>query len=419
MSNRDTDNAIVDPAVYADEARYHAVFAGLRRDDPVHWAEPDEYAPFWAVTRHADIVEVQRQPAIFESGGRVMLTKRESEEQIARKTGGQKRPYRGITALNGQEHTNLRNVTREWFLPRNINALEDRIAVLAREFVDRLESHGGRCDFVEDVAVWYPLRVILLIFGLPPENEPLLLRLSKEINGAQDPDVKRSESEAEHMMQVVGEIFGFFAEVAADRRAAPRDDLASLIANAKIEGEPLSDMDVFSYYLAITVAGHDTTSASVAAGLEQLILNPDELRKLQADPSLIPGAVDEMIRWAAPVKHFFRRATQDYVLNGKQIRAGDDLMMCYPSACRDEATFEDPFAFRVDRSPNAHLAFGIGPHLCMGQYLARLEMSVFYRELISRLDSVALDGPAIQSRTLFMGGLKHLPIRYRMRRLAA
>lgn len=415
MNGKATDNAIVDPAVYADETRYHALFARLRRDDPVHWSEPDDYAPFWAITRHADIVEVQRQPAIFESGGRVMLAKQQSEDEIARQTGGRKRPYRGITALNGKEHTDLRNVTREWFLPRNINALEDRIAVLAREFVDRLDGRDGRCDFVEDVAVWYPLRVILLIFGLSPEHEPLLLRLSKEINGAQDPDVQRSESEAEHMMQVVGEIFGFFAEVAADRRRSPRDDLASLIANAQIDGAPLSDMDVFSYYLAITVAGHDTTSASVAAGLEQLIRNPDQLARLKADPSLIPSAVDEMIRWAAPVKHFFRRATQDYVLNGRQIRAGDDLMMCYPSACRDEQAFEDPFAFRVDRTPNPHLAFGIGPHLCMGQYLARLEMAAFYRELIARLDWVELDGEPEQSRTLFMGGLKHLPIRYGLR----
>lgn len=411
----DIDNAIVDPAIYADPSLYHARFAELRREDPVHWAEPDAYRPFWAVTRHAHIVEAQRQPAIFESGGRVMLATRAAEERIARHTGGSTRPYRGITALNGAEHANLRNVTRDWFLPRNLKALESSIASIARGSIAHMASLGERCDFVEDVALWYPLRVILMIFGLPPEHEAMMLRLSKEINGAQDPELKRSDSEGEHMIAVVGEMAKFFAELAAERRRAPRNDLASLIANATIDGSPLSEADVFGYYLAITVAGHDTTSASTAAGLQALIENPAELARLRAHPELLPLAVDEMVRWAAPVKHFFRRATRDYVLGGKAIKAGDDLMMCYPSACRDEQEFDDPYSFRVDRKPNPHLAFGFGPHVCMGQFLARLEMSVFFRELLDRVEHFELDGMPEQSRTLFMGGLKHLPIRYRLR----
>jgi cytochrome P450 len=417
--SREIDNAIVSPAVYADPEAYHRYFAQLRREDPVHRAEPDDYRPFWAVTKHAHIVEAQRQPAIFESGGRVMLATRDAEDRIARHTGGSTRPYRAITALNGAEHTNLRNVTKEWFLPRNLNALDTSIGKIAGDFVARMASFNGRCDFVDDIAVWYPLRVILMIFGLPQEAEPMMLRLSKEINGSQDPDLQRSASEGDHMIQVVAEMFKFFAEVAADRRRAPKNDLASLIANAKIEGEPLSDHAIFGYYVAITVAGHDTTSASTAAGVEALIENPAELDKLRANPELIPTAVDEMVRWAAPVKHFFRRATRDYVLGGKLIKAGDDLMMCYPSACRDEDAFVDPFSFKVDRKPNAHLAFGFGPHVCMGQYLAKLEMSIFFRELLAQVDSMSLDGVPEQSRTLFMGGLKHLPIRYRLKALTA
>jgi cytochrome P450 len=253
-----------------------------------------------------------------------------------------------------------------------------------------------------------------MIFGLPPETEPMMLRLSKEINGSQDPEVQRSASEGEHMIQVVAEMFKFYAGVAADRRRAPQNDLASLIANARIDGELLNDHAVFAYYLSITVAGHDTTSASTAAGLMALIENPAELRKLQAQPGLIPNAVDEMVRWAAPVKHFFRKATRDYELGGKQIKAGDDLMMCYPSACRDEEAFPEPFSFKVDRKPNAHLAFGFGPHVCMGQSLAKLEMAIFFRELLSRLEAVELDGNPKHSPTLFMGGLKHLPIRFRL-----
>lgn len=411
----DIDNGIVNPAVYADPCTYHRYFEQLRREDPVHWTEPELYRPFWAVTQHAHIIEAQRQPAIFESGGRVMLATREAEDRIARHTGGSTRPYKGITAMNGVEHTSLRNVTRDWFLPRSLRALETQITSIAREFVSRMESFNGRCDFVEDVALWYPLRVILMIFGLPPETEPMMLRLSKEINGSQDPQMQRSASEGEHMIQVVAEMFKFYAEVAADRRRAPKDDLASLIANARIDGEPLDDHAVFAYYLSITVAGHDTTSASTAAGLLALIQNPAELHKLQQHPELIPGAVDEMVRWAAPVKHFFRRATRDYTLGGKAIRAGDDLMMCYPSACRDEQAFPEPFSFKVDRKPNAHLAFGFGPHVCMGQSLAKLEMSIFFRELLARLETVELNGTPQHSPTLFMGGLKHLPIRFQLR----
>jgi cytochrome P450 len=411
----DIDNAIVDPAVYADPPLYHARFAELRREDPVHWTEPDAYRPFWTVTRHAHIVEAQRQPAIFESGGRVMLATREAEDRIARHTGGSRRPYRGITALNGTEHTNLRNVTRDWFTARSLRNLESRIASIARASLAHMASLGDRCDFVEDVALWYPLRVILMIFGLPAEHEAKMLKLSKEINGAQDPELRRSESEGEHMLAVIGEMAKFFSELAAERRRSPQEDLASLIANATIVGSPLSDADVFGYYLAITVAGHDTTSASTAAGVLALIENPAELARLRAQPELVPLAVDEMVRWAAPVKHFFRRATRDYVLGGKTIKAGDDLMMCYPSACRDEEVFADPFTFRVDRKPNPHLAFGFGPHVCMGQYLAKLEMAVFFREFLERIEHFDLADTPEHSRTLFMGGLKHLPIRYRTR----
>lgn len=415
ISDAGLDNAIVDPAIYADPDRYHAIFADLRRTDPIRWTTPDRYRPFWAVSRHRDIAEAQRQPELFESGGRVMLTTREAEDRIAAATGGSSRPYRGITALNGREHANIRNVTREWFLPRSIKALEEQITVIAREFVARMASYDGRCDFVEDIALWYPLRVILMIFGLPVEEEPRMLRLSKEVNGAQDPDINRGASEGEHMLAVIGEMFQFFQDVANDRRANPRDDLATIIANAHIDGAPIADGDVFSYYLSITVAGHDTTSASTAGGLQALIERPAEMRKLRDNPELMLGAVDEMVRWTAPVKHFFRRATRDCVLGGQPIRAGDDLMMCYPSACRDEEVFDDPFAFRVDRKPNPHLAFGVGPHICIGQYLARLEMSIFFRELLAAVESIELDGEPVQSPTLFMGGLKSLPVRFRMK----
>lgn len=416
LSGTSLDNAIADVDVYADKDRYHRLFAMLRREEPVRWTAPDAYRPFWTIARHADIAEVQRKPDLFLSAPRTTLNTIAAEAEIEAAT-GRKQVQRTVISTDGAEHQALRDVAREWFLPQGVKRLEADIAAIARASIDAMVEKGGACDFAADIAVWYPLRVILQIFGLAgdEEAERKLLRLSKEVNGVNEPDVQRSRSHGAHMLETFKEMFGYFADIAADRRANPRDDLASVIANARIDGEPLSELDIFSYYLSITVAGHDTTSAATAGGLLELIRNPDEMAKLRDDPKYLRTAIDEMVRWTHPVKHFFRTATVDYELRGQQIRAGDALLMCYPSACRDETVFEDPFRFRVDRAPNPHLGFGIGPHVCLGQFLAKLEMSIFYRELLSRIDDIALDGEPVESRTLFMGGLKSLPIRYRVR----
>ena len=411
------DNAIADVGVYSDKARYHALFTKLRRDDPVRWTTPDQYRPFWTVSKHADISEVQKKPALYISGPRTTLNTIEAETKIRAVT-GRNQSQRSIISTDGSEHAALRVVTADWFLPDSVKKLEDDIAAIARHFVDRMAEHGGACDFSEDIAVWYPLRVILLILGLSddPRAEATLLRLSKEMNGSLDKETQRSTSQGEHMLQVVKEIFEYFRPIAEDRRRNPRNDLASVIANAKIDGKPLDELTVFSYYLSVAVAGHDTTSASTAGGLLALIQNPEEMAKLRAKPSLIRIAANEMVRWTHPVKHFFRTAAEDTTLRGQQIKAGDALLMRYPSGCRDEEVFKDPFNFRVDRASNPHLAFGIGPHVCLGQYLAKVEMAAFYRELIARVGDIELAGEPVESQTLFMGGLKRLPIRYSMLR---
>jgi cytochrome P450 len=295
-----------------------------------------------------------------------------------------------------------------------VRKLEEDIGNIARHCIDRMLERTA-CDFVADIAVWYPLRVILLILGLAddPGAEATLLRLSKEMNGSLDDETKRSKSQGEHMLQVVQEIFEYFRPIAQDRRRQPRNDLASIIANAKIDGALAPDLTVFSYYLTVAVAGHDTTSASTAGGLLALLQNPQEMAKLREKPNLIRLAVNEMVRWTHPVKHFFRTAQQDYTLRGRQIHAGDSLLMCYPSACRDEEAFKEPFSFEVGRTANPHLAFGIGPHVCLGQYLAKVEMTAFYKELLARVTDIELNGEPVESQTLFMGGLKRLPIRYR------
>lgn len=413
---RRIDDAITDVEVYADKARYHELFATLRKDDPVRWTEPSQYRPFWTIARHADIAEVQKQPALFLNGPRTSLNTIEAEEKIFAAT-GRRQAQRSIISTDGAEHAGLRQITQSWFLPNSVRKLEQDISKLAHELIDQMIARGDACDFAEDVAVWFPLRVILLILGLGGDKqaEATILRLSKEMVGSLDKEHQRSKSQGEHMLQVVQEIFEFFKPVAAQRREQPQNDLASVIANGQVDGQPLPELTVFSYYLTVAVAGHDTTSASMAGGLLALLQNPEQMTKLRDNPNLMQPAVNEMVRWTHPVKHFFRTARQDYTLRGRNIRAGDSLLMCYPSGCRDEEVFPDPFQFRVDRNPNAHVGFGIGPHVCLGQYLAKVEMTVFFKELLSRIAHIELAGEPVESQTLFMGGLKRLPIRYSQR----
>ena len=274
---------------------------------------------------------------------------------------------------------------------------------------------GGACDFVRDVAVWFPLRVIMLLLGVPREDGLLLLRLTQQTFGAEDPDVAEQADFKAARAQAFAEFVDYFNVLLAKRRREPRDDLASLIANAQIDGKPIPDREALSYYIVIATAGHDTTSATAAGGLLALIENPQEMVKLRADPALLPRAIEEMIRWVTPVKHFGRTAVQDYVLRGRQIKAGQSLMLCYPSANRDEDVFENPFDFRVDREPNKQLAFGIGVHQCLGLHLARQELRAFFAEFLSRVDDVRLAGEPAHVAGTFIAGLKRLPIQYRMK----
>jgi cytochrome P450 len=241
-----------------------------------------------------------------------------------------------------------------------------------------------------------------------------MLRLTQELFGPEDSEMRR---EADHgdLHNVVLDFFDYFNRMTADRRANPRDDLATLIANAEVDGKPIGEFEAMSYYVIVATAGHDTTSSSAAGGLLALIENPSEMAKLKADPDLIPSAVEEMIRWVTPVKHFMRTATADCIVGGKSVRAGEALTLFYPSGNRDEAVFDDPFTFRVDRAPNRQIAFGFGAHLCLGMHLARMEMAELFRELLPRLEHIELAGEPSRVASSFVSGLKHLPVRYRLR----
>lgn len=413
---------IVDPAAYADGDRVDNAFAWLRREAPLDVAQPEGFDPFWVVTRHADILEVERQNELFHNGDRAtVLTTIEADHKVREMMGGSPHLVRSLVQMDNPDHFAYRRVTQPSLMPQNLRALEARIREIARGFIDRMAEHGDRCDFARDVAFLYPLHVIMEVLGVPEADEPRMLKLTQELFGNADPELNRSgksitdvKEGVDSIQSVVMDFMLYFNAITEDRRAKPREDLASIIANGKINGEPMGHLEAMSYYIIAATAGHDTTSSTTAGALWALAENPEQFAKVKADPSLIPGLIEESIRWVTPVKHFMRTATADTELAGRKIAKGDWLFLSYPSGNRDEAVFDDPFAFKVDRTPNKHVAFGYGAHICLGQHLARMEMRVLWEELLARLDSVELDGPPTRMTANFVCGPKSVPIRFKM-----
>jgi len=418
------DDAIVNPDLFANEGEIDALYTKLRAEDPLRFMEPNGFRPFWSVTKHADILEIEKRSDVFVNSLRTYLSPIEGEEWVKSVT-GDTHLFRTLVDLDDPMHMKLRTLTQAWFMPPNLKKLEGRIGEIAKTHVDRMAALGGECDFVKEVAVWYPLRVILEILGVPKEDEPFMLKLTQEIFGPADPDVvaetaHKAEGEsytggpAVDLFQTAQMLFQYFGALTADRRANAKDDVASVIANGKIDGEPIGEREAMSYYVIIATAGHDTTSNAAAAGLLELIRAPDQLAKLKNDLSLLPNAVEEMIRWSTPVKHFMRTAVSDYEIRGKTIKAGEAVCLHYPSGNRDEEVFDAPFEFRVDRDVKKQVAFGHGVHLCLGMHLARMEIRALFAELLPRLEEISLASAPKWSRSNFVSGLKSLPVKYRM-----
>lgn len=410
----DIDEIIVDPRTYGDRDAYHDAFRALRRDDPVHWTDPADFRPFWAVTRHADIMAVELNAANFLNDPRQFLVTRADEDMLFAATGS-RNFARNLVAMDNPDHKVYRALTAAWFGAKSVKALEGEIRALARETVGKMIEMGGACDFAKEIAAWYPLRTIMIVLGVPREDEPLMLELSQKLFGSTDSDTGGGDGMAS-MVEASNRFNQLFDRITAERRREPRNDVATILSTATVNGEPIAESERNAYYLIVAAAGHDTTSSAISGGLLALIENPAEMAKLRANPSLIPNAVDEFVRWTTPVKHFFRTAVNDCEVGGQAVKAGDNLMMCYPSGNRDEAVFADPFVFRIDR-PDAkrHLAFGYGPHLCLGNALAKLEMRILFEEMLGRIDDFALGGEPAWVKANFVSGLKRLPITYRVR----
>ena len=402
---------------YAAHGYPHEAWAELRRKSPVHRFEIDGFDPFWAITLHEDIDRVSRQPRLFLNEPRLVLSSKRfpvrRPEEVAR----------SLLNMDPPEHGKYRGVLNRRFTPHALSFLRPHVEELTRGIVDdvarrTVEGVDGRgeCEFVEEVAARMPLAVILELLGVPREDCMLVFEWTNQAIAPGDPEYRRGAGVLETAERARLALFDYFERHVAERRRRPHDDLVSVLVKGVVDGDPLSDFEILSYCFLLAVAGNETTRNAITGGMLALIENPAEIKRLRKDPAVIDTAVEEVIRWTSPVIHFCRTAAEDTELRGQKIAKGELLVLYYPSANRDERVFAEPSRFDVGRTPNDHLAFGIGEHFCLGANLARLELAAILPELVRRLDRIELAGPVERVRSTFVGGIKRMPIRFEISR---
>lgn len=404
----------ITPEDFGDMEEWHRVAEELRREHPVVRVEKEGWTPFWAVTKHADVFEVSRRSDLFWNT-EYSAPGPDITYQMLQALGFEL--PRTLVHLHGETHAKYRKVTNDWFKPAAVKNLQPMIDRIADEYADRLVELGGECDFAQDIAVPFTIRVIMSIYGVPESDEQLMLELTQGLFGAGDPEYLGDFTDpGELVMQTIGKFQRYFDALTEDRRANPTGDLATVLANGTIDGSPLGETELLWYYIIIATAGHDTTSYAMSGGLEQLLRHPDQMQALRDDPDLAVNATEESIRWTSPVRSFFRWAQDDTELSGVRIPKGDAVLTSYPSANRDEDVFVSPMSFDI-RRPDADklLSFGLGVHYCLGAQVARREVRTMLTKLLERTRSIELAGDPEWSATHFVSGVKHLPIRYELR----
>jgi len=383
----------------------HEAFELLRREAPVFWhAEPDGPG-FWAVTRHADVVAVSRDPATYSSERGSTFIDDQTDEALAQIR---------LTILNMDppKHHRYRRLVSRGFTPRMVGQLIETIEKRAERIVGQVADQGG-CEFVEDVAAKLPLEMICEMIGLPEPDWQRMFELSNLLVGFDDPDYRANP---EAGAEAAAEIYAYCDAVAADRRADPRNDLMSALVHAEVDGERLDDLDLNLFFVTLVVAGNETTRNLINHSMLALIDNPDQAQRLRDDPDLWSTGVEEMLRWGTSIHNFRRTATCDTELHGQPIAEGDKVVMYYMSANRDEDVFVDPYRFDVGRNPNDHVAFGGGGvHFCLGANLARAEIKAVMRQLVDRLDGFETAGEVRRLRSVFVNGVKEMPLSFRPR----
>ncbi|MEU9833046.1 cytochrome P450 [Streptosporangium sp. NPDC048047] len=396
------DINLVDQDLYAREGAPHDQFAWLRANDPVHrhgGGDPG-WPDFWAVTRHADVVQVSRRPDLFSSSRKLALFDEMPEEQ---------REFQRLMMLNQDppEHTRRRSLVNRGFTPRVIGALEQHIRDICHALVDEAKGRPS-VDFVRDIAAPLPLYVICELLGAPVEDRDKLFSWSNQMIGAEDPDYAADPAEGR---DAAAEVYAYANRLAAERREDPRDDIITRLLRPDDDGEVLDENEFDLFVLLLVVAGNETTRNAASGGMLALFEHPEQWRRLVADPSLAGTAADEIVRWVSPVNLFRRTATADTVIGEQEVREGDKVVVFYTSANRDEDVFADPGTFDIGRTPNPHIGFGGGgAHFCLGNHLAKLELRVLFEVLAERLPNLAQAGPARRLRSNFINGIKDLPV---------
>lgn len=406
--------AVTESAAFADPHAVHALFRRLRAEEPVTRVEVVGFPPFWLVTRHDDIKAIENDPETFLAGPRTVLQTL-SQEAFNLERLGDRNGLKTLVHMDGEEHRKHRLIAQGYFNRANIEKLRTQTERQADHYIDKMASMAPACDFASDIAFWFPLRVVMSIMGVPPEDDAHILKLTQQLFGFMDPELGYGQELGEMgVLKVITDFSDYVNALIAERRARPTDDLATVLATAEIDGAPIDSFKQLSYFILVTTAGHDTTSASIAEGMNALIDDPAAMARLKAEPDLCATAADEFVRLAAPVKHFLRTPVRDVEIAGVSIKAGETIMLAFSSAARDEKHFTNPDGVTVDRSVNQHLAFGYGPHVCLGKHLARMEIEVFFRRLLPRLSRIERAGPVQYTEAAFVSGIKKMPVRYVM-----
>jgi cytochrome P450 len=401
---------VISPDGHSDDARLQAAFKLLRAEAPVFWVDTPGMRPFWLLSRHGDISKVERRGAPFTAAPRTFLTSRKTEERLERMLG---KPYviRGLLQMDDSEHAAYRAVAQPSLSPAALAEMEPWLEDGADQIVSGIAGRSDAFDFTKEIAVPFSIRGIMRLLGLPEADDELILKLSWGLVGPEDPVRRLADHPTIAICRAGLGFQEYFDPVAADRRACPRHDLSSVIANAQVQGEAMPDYERFSYYTMMATGGHDTIAFALSGGMHALIEHPDQLARLRADPLLIDTAIEEMLRWTTPGRHIVRNATEDVELGGQTIRAGEAVALFFNSANRDETVFADAEQFRIDRRPNPHLAFGLGRHHCIGAHMARLEMRALLTALLPRLEAVELAGPPRRTCSIMVSGISSLPVR--------
>lgn len=410
MSRDDAvDVDLLSPARYGELGYPYAEWAELRAQAPVRRIDHVATEPYWAVLTQEHIRAVSVQPTLFTQKPTINVKQRTST--------GRLQEARTIVHMDPPDHRAYRQVAARTFTPRSIGTFEQRVREIARSILGNELGDGGpvTTDFVDTVASWHPLRVIAEIMGIPDEDHAEILRCTNLVLASTDPEFRDGDDAVESVNAGTRDFLAYMAAMAQDRKSCPRDDLATVLANAEVNGAPMPELELISYYMAMMTAGHDTTRNALAGGLAALVEHPDQMEALRRGDLDWDTATDEILRWTSVVIHFARTCQADTALGGEMIAEGDRLALFYPSANRDEAVYPDPDVFRLDRTPNPHLAFGYGEHYCIGQALARLEVKVLMQELLDRVHDVEIVGQVERLSTNFVGGIKHLPIRCTVR----